>query len=136
MVKSNMALPVVCVVLGLHLVISLVYKSMKLNDIRVANAEANDLGLKIKITGAALHRPISDVILVVVAGLCLLKCCSGKPTPGAMKGVCVVTAVLMLISSFPDLLQGMKVDKDTYPERLVYGITGLVNALVAVACCC
>ena len=136
MAKSNMALPVVCAVLGLHILVSLVLKSIKLNDIRVANANAVIQELALPFTGVNVHNPVSDVVLLVVAALCLLKCCSGKPTPGAMKGVCVVTAVLMLIRGFPELLLGMNVDKDSYLERLVYGITGIVNAVVAVTCCC
>ena len=135
MAKSNMALPVVCAVLGLHIITSIVFKSLKLNDMREANAEANNNDPAFD--GKQVNPVIADVVLLVVAALCLLKCCSGKPTPGAMKGVCVVTAVLMLIRSFPDLLKGKGDSKDEpYARRLVYGITGLVNAVVAVTCCC
>lgn len=137
MAKSNIALPVVCAVLGLHILISLVLKSVRLNDIRITNEAADNNDTASKFKGADVNNPIADVVLLVVAGLCLLKCCSGKPTPGAMKGVCVVTAVLMLIRSFPELLRGKSNSKDQpYIRRLIYGITGLVNALVVVACCC
>ena len=142
MAKSNIALPVVCAVLGLHILISLVLKSVRLNDIRITNEAADNNNNNNNVTvskfkGADVNNPIADVVLLVVAGLCLLKCCSGKPTPGAMKGVCVVTAVLMLIRSFPELLRGKSNSKDQpYIRRLIYGITGLVNALVVVACCC
>ena len=133
MVKSNMALPVVCGVLGLHIVVSLVLKIKKITD------EHKTEGLD------TMNRTIADIVLLVVAGLCLAKCCVGRPSTGAMKGVCVVAAVLMLINSFPELLKGRTSDgnasfnddgKRAYPERLVYGLTGIVNALVAVACCC
>lgn len=128
MVKSNMALPVVCGVLGLHIVVSLVLKIKKITE-----------GDRIEDV-AVVNQTIADIVLLVVAGLCLAKCCVGKPSTGAMKGVCVVAAILMLMGSFPGLLDGSgKPDSDrrkTYPERLVYGLTGIVNALVAVACCC
>lgn len=133
MVKSNLALPVVCGVLGLHIVVSLVLKIKKITD------EHETEGLD------TMNRTIADIVLLVVAGLCLAKCCVGRPSTGVMKGVCVVAAVLMLINSFPELLKGRTSDgnasfdddgKRAYPERLVYGLTGIVNALVAVACCC
>lgn len=147
MAKSNMALPVVCVVLGLHIVASLYLKSKLLNDIRKTNKAVREDDQSIlpddfsfnKVKGSQVNNPIADVVLLVVAGLCLLKCCSGKPKPEAMKGVCVVTAVLMLIRSFPELLEGYSGaanNEKVYIRRLVYGITALVNALVAVACCC
>ena len=132
MVKSNMVLPLVCVVLGIHIVASLVYKSIRIND----DIDKED------VKGADANNPIADVVLLVVAGLCLTKCCTGKPIPGVMKGVCVVVAFLILIRSFPELLTGPvegtegEGNNKTYTEILIYGITGLVNAVVVVSCCC
>ena len=145
MAKSNMLLSTVCVVLGLHLVASLVFKIKTLasmdddNNNNNNNVVAAENFANLDKNNMA-NANIADVVLIIVALVCLTKCCVGKPTQGGMKGVCVVTAVLMLMRSFPDLLQGAgKKDsslRKSYPKRLIYGITGLVNALVAVACCC
>tara|TARA_B100000902_G_C27176498_1_gene846646 strand:+ start:69 stop:485 length:417 start_codon:yes stop_codon:yes gene_type:complete len=138
MAKSNMLLSTVCVVLGLHLVASLVFKIKTLASMDDDNNAAENFANLDK--NNMPNANIADVVLIIVALVCLTKCCVGLPTQGGMKGVCVVTAVLMLMRSFPDLLQGAgKKDsslRKSYPKRLIYGITGLVNALVAVACCC
>ena len=68
MAKSNMALPVVCAVLGLHIVASLVLKSVRLNDIRIANEAADNNDNASKFKGADVNNPIADVVLLVVAG--------------------------------------------------------------------
>ena len=139
MAKSNMLLSTVCVVLGLHLVASLVFKIKTLASMDDDNNNAAENFANLDKNNMP-NANIADVVLIIVALVCLTKCCVGKPTQGGMKGVCVVTAVLMLMRSFPDLLQGAgKKDsslRKSYPKRLIYGITGLVNALVAVACCC
>ena len=57
----------------------------------------------------------------------------------------------MLIRSFPNLLKGIKKQevilinrgkvevskliKEKYPERLLYGLTGILNIIVSINCC-
>ena len=146
---SKVSLLLLSVLLAVLRVTSIVYKSIALNNIRKNNKSARDGDLNKnkepieKIKGVLLHGPISDVILLVISGLCIYNCFNGKPTK-LIKSVCIVTSILMLIRSFPALLKGKLSDpkdiknrdgKKNYPERLVYGLTAIINSLVAVACC-
>ena len=130
-------------------VTSIVYKSITLNNIRKNNKSARDGELDKngnpieKKKGILLNGPISDVVLLIISGLCLYNCLNGNPTK-VIKSICIVTAILMLIRSFPVLLKGKLGDpediknrdgKENYPERLFYGLTSIINALVAIACC-
>ena len=148
--NSKTLILLISILLAVLRVTSIVYKSITLNNIRKNNKSARDGELDKngnpieKIKDVLLNVPISNVILLVISGLCIYNCFNVKPTK-LIKSVCIVTSILMLIRSFPVLLKGKLGDpkdiknrdgKKNYPERLVYGLTAIINSLVTVACYC
>jgi len=145
MAKQNMLMLSVSIILAVLRITSIVYKSIALNNIRKNNKNARDGKLDKngdpikKKSGDEVNALIADLILIIISGLCIYKCCTMQNTRGLVKSICITVAILMLINGFPHLLEGRgKPNSDlrkTYPERLVYGLTGIVNSLVSTACC-
>lgn len=127
MVKSNMLLPVVCVVLLVHIVTSLVFQ------IRLLSQKTNTTS-KVR-----RRQTIVTIVLLVLAGLCSAVCCFSKVKNGVMNAVCLVNALILLQLGVNSLINP-EVETDSGPvgeaRNTVFIITAVVNALLAVCCCC
>lgn len=127
MAKSNMLLPVVCVVLLVHIVASLVFQIKLLSE---KKNETNQLRRR---------KTVVNIVLLVVAGLCSSVCCFSKTKNGVMNAVCLVNALVLLqlgVNALVNPNDGLDSDQKGEVRNTLFVVTAVVNALLAVCCCC